>query len=181
MQTVKCCELEFFLTQYAIFSALSVPSRFSRDQVTGEFICADCLYSQPPTLTEQPQTPPHHSPVHHTVGMALGHRAGTQGSSGQLHRVLHRCPRQHPALAEHCPAADCHRVYSKEQRQRWRLRPHLTLIVGQFHSKWHWNLQTPETTKTRKESLEVKDPDTPSTGSSQRRVPRKLGTFVPSF
>lgn len=114
LQTVKCCELEFVLIHYAIFSALSVPFSLSPDKVTLEFIYADYLYSQTLVFTEQSQAPFHYSPVCCTGWVSLGHRSGTQGNSGQLHRVLHRYPRQHPVLAEHCPAADCHRVYSKE-------------------------------------------------------------------
>lgn len=114
LQTAKCSELGFVLIHYAVSSALSVPFSLSPDKVTVELIYADCLYSQVPIFAKESQAPFHYLPVRHTVWVALGHRSGTQGNSGQLHRVLHRCPRQLPALAEHCPAADCHRVYSKE-------------------------------------------------------------------
>lgn len=107
--------LDFPLLTMLLFSQHCLPHiDFSLDKVTVEFICVYCLYSPASVLTEQSQAPPPYSPGHHIVGMALGHRAGTQGSSEQLHRVLHRYPRQHPALAEHCPAAGCRRVYSKE-------------------------------------------------------------------
>lgn len=99
-------------------------------------------------LEHRPRLGAVYSPALRIAQAALGCRASSLGSLGQLwrrHMGLHRCPRLRPALALHCPAADRRRMRSRGQPPGWSLRPHLGRSAGRIRSKWRWNLQTPET------------------------------------
>lgn len=123
--------------------------------------CGSCLQARW-VLACTPSPHSVYSPAPRTAWVALGCRAGTQGSSGQLqrrrHRGLHRCPRLCRVRAAHCPAACHRRVLSRESPPPgWSLRPHLGPSAGRTRSKWHWNLQTPETMGARERAPKVRD------------------------